>query len=177
VSAPRPRKLGLGSIALIVLGLFVLAILAPRQSRTLKTRLTLQLDDFCFTVEKAARLPADPSKSKQSESSTGRIDYLVTLKIENRARRVPCKFSGESLGCADLSGTKPLTRPSAERAPSGELHPPVLHILQAGESRTLDYVFSLPPDLQDLRLRIAPGGWSGDLLEWLFFGRKEFQLP
>jgi hypothetical protein len=23
---------------------------------------------------------------------------------------------------------------------------------------------------------LAPGGWSGDLLEWLFFGRKEFQL-
>jgi hypothetical protein len=30
--------------------------------------------------------------------------------------------------------------------------------------------------LEDLRLRVAPGGWSGDLLEWLFFGRKEFQL-
>jgi len=51
-----------------------------------------------------------------------------------------------------------------------------LHILQAGESITIDYIFSLPPALEDFRLRIAPGGWSGDLLEWLFFGRKEFQL-
>jgi hypothetical protein len=177
MSAPRPRRLGLGSIALIVLGLFVLAILATRQSRTLKIRQTLQLDDFFFTVEGAARLPADPAKSKQAESSTGRVDYLVRLKIENRARRVPFKFSGESLGFADLSGTNALTMPSAERTSSGELHPPLVHVVPAGESITIDYIFSLPPDLEDLRLRIAPGGWSGDLLEWLFFGRKEFQLP
>jgi hypothetical protein len=30
--------------------------------------------------------------------------------------------------------------------------------------------------LEELRLPTAPGGWSSDLLEWLFFGRKEFQL-
>lgn len=176
MSMPLPRRHRLGSIALIVLGLFVLLILATRQSRTLKPGQTLQLDDFFFTPLEATQLPADRAKSKQAESSTGRVDYLVTLKIENRAKRVPFKFSGKSLGIADPSGTNPLTMPAAERAPSGELHPPVLHILQAGESRTIDYIFSLPPDLGDLRLRIAPGGWSGDLLEWLFFGREEFQL-
>jgi hypothetical protein len=74
---------------------------------------------------------------------SGRVDYLVKLKIENRARRVPA----------------------------------LMHVLRAGESITIDYFFSLPPDLEDLRLRIAPGGWSGVLLEWLLFGRKEFQLP
>lgn len=177
MSEARPRRLGPGTIALIVLGLVVLVILATRQSRTLGLRQTLQLDDFFFTPLEAERLPADPSKPGQAESFSGRLDYLVKLKIENRARRVPFKFSGESLAFADLTGKHPLTRPSAERTPSGEMQPPRLHILQAGESTTIEYVFSLPHDLENLRLRLAPGGWSGDLLEWLLFGRKEFQLP
>jgi hypothetical protein len=57
------------------------------------------------------------------------------------------------------------------------MNPPRLHLLQAGESITIDNIFSMPADLENLRLRLAPGGWSGDLLQWLLFGRKEFQLP
>ncbi len=176
MSDPRPQRIGPGTIALIVLGLIVLVILATRQNRTLALRQTLQLDDFFFTPLEAKRLPADPSKAIQAQSASGRLDYLVKLKIENRARRVPFKFSGTSLAFADLTGKQPLTWPAAERTGSGELHPPLLHELQAGESITIDYIFSLPPALEDLRLRLAPGGWSGDLLEWLLFGRKEFQF-
>ena len=99
------------------------------------------------------------------------------MKIDNRAKRVPFKFTGESLAFADLTGKNPLSMPTSERTLSGEMHPPQVHTLQAGESITIAYIFSLPPESEHLRLRIAPGGWSGDLLEWLLFGRKEFQLP
>ena len=177
MSVPQRRRLGPGTIALVVLGLIVLLIAATRQSRTLGLRQTLQLDDFFFTPLQAERLPADLSKSSEAGSRSDRVSYLVRLKIENRARRVPFKFSGESLAFADLTGKNPLSKPSAERAPSGGLHPPLMHVLQAGESVTIDYIFALPPELENLRLRFAPGGWSGDLLEWLLFGRKEFQLP
>ena len=50
-------------------------------------------------------------------------------------------------------------------------------ILQAGESATRNYVFRLPAGVTDPRLRIAPGGWGGLVLEKLLFGLKEFQLP
>ncbi len=173
----RARRLGPGMIALIVLGLIVMVVLTTRQSRTLGTRQTLQFDDFFFTVLEAHRLPADPTKTNEAKSSSGHVDYLVKLEIENRAKRVPFKFSGQSLAFADLTAKSSLSWPTAEHTSSGDLHPPQQHSLRAGESMTIDYIFSLPPDLENLRLRIAPGGWSGDLLEWLFFGRKEFQLP
>jgi hypothetical protein len=171
---PRPRWLGIGTIILMVLGLI---ILATRQSRTLGLRQTLQLDDFFFTVQDARWLPADPLQSRQPASSPDVVDYLVRFQIENRAKRVPFKFTGDSLAVADLDGKNHLIKPSGDRTHSGEMHPPQLHIIPAGESITINYVFSLPRDLVNLRLRIAPGGWSGELLEWFLFGRKEFQLP
>ncbi len=174
---PRRRRFGAGTIVLIVVGLLVMVILTTRQSRTLGLRQTLQFDDFFFTVLEAGRLPADSMKASQAKATSGSVNYLVKLKIENRARRVPFVFSGDSLAFADVTGKNGLSRPSAERTSSGELQSPVRHTLQAGESATIDYIFSLPPELENLRLRIAPGGWSGDLLEWLLFGRKEFQLP
>ena len=90
--------------------------------------------------------------------------------------RVPFKFSGDSLAFVDLTGRTPVARPSSERLPSGELTSPILHVLRAGESATYEYLFAIPLDSPDLRLRVMPGGWTGDLLEWLFFGRKEFRL-
>ena len=59
---------------------------------------------------------------------------------------------------------------------TGEKRPDPL-VLKAGESATRAYVFRLPADVADPRLRIAPGGWSGFMLQKLLFGIKEFQLP
>ena len=42
-------------------------------------------------------------------------------------------------------------------------------ILKAGESATKSYVFRLPAGVNDPRLRVAPGGWSGMMLESLLF--------
>jgi hypothetical protein len=70
-----------------------------------------------------------------------------------------------------------VARPRAERFPEGKQAAPVVHALRAGESATYGYVFSLPRDHQNLRLRIMSGGAVGDLLEWLVFGRQDFVLP
>jgi hypothetical protein len=99
------------------------------------------------------------------------------LKVENKALRVPFKFDGNALWFVDVSGNSPFIRPSAERSSSGELMAPTVHVLKAGESATTDYLFSLSPDQSNLRLRVMPGGAVGEVLEWLFFGRKEFRLP
>ena len=106
----------------------------------------------------------------------GEAGCLVRLRVENRALRVPFKFSGRSLAFVDLSGRRPVVTPSSERLPSGELTAPILHELRAGESATYEYLVAIPADSPDLRLRIMPGGWTGDLLDWLLFGRKEFRL-
>jgi hypothetical protein len=171
--------LGPGGIILIVLALIVLSLLATRQNRTLGLHQAVQYDDFFFTVEDASRLPApaEPVRARPGEPGAGDADYLVRIKVENRAKRVPFQFSGQFFVFVDPAGNRPMIRPSAERSPSGDLSPPALYVLQAGESRSVDYVFSLPGDLKDLRLRVMTGGPVGDFLDWLLFGRKEFQLP
>ena len=177
MSDRRPWKFGAGTVTIIVLALLVLAVLATRRSRTLTLNQTLQFDDFCFTVVEARRLPAGPSKLTQADGAPTAVDYLVRLKIDNKALRVPFTFGGQSLAIADAARTGALRWPRAEVSPGGQSTPPVLHVLKAGESVNYDYLFTLPGDTRDPRLRIAPGGWTGEVFEWLFFGRKEFQLP
>jgi hypothetical protein len=74
MNEPRTRRLGPGAIVLIVLTLVVLAMLATRRSRTLGLHQTLQLDDFFFTVQDAARLPVDPARAKTAQPSPGLVD-------------------------------------------------------------------------------------------------------
>jgi hypothetical protein len=174
----KPRRIGPGGLVLIVLALILLALLGTRQNRTLGLRQSVQFDDFVFTVEDAARLPADSAGSKGGESSSADPgDYLVRMRVDNRAKRVPFTFSGQSFAFVDLTGKNPMTRPSAERSPSGELVPLTPRTLKAGESATVEYVYSLPPEHGNLRLRVLSSGPLGDLLEWLFFGIKQFKLP
>jgi hypothetical protein len=173
----RPWKFGAGTVTIIVLALLLLAVLATRKSRTLTLNQTLQLDDFCFTVVEARSLRAGPSTLTEAGGSPSAVDYLVRLKIDNKALRVPFTFGGQSLAIADAARTGALIWPRAEGSSVGQSTPPVPHVLKPGESATYDYVFTIPGDTRDPRLRIAPGGWSGEIFEWLFFGRKAFQLP
>jgi hypothetical protein len=173
----KPWRPGPGALVLIVLSLVVMAILATRRSQTLGLHQPLQLDDFFFSIEDARPFPAAPVSATKGEPDPAKVEYLIRLKVENKALRVPFKFDGNALWFVDLSGKSPMIRPRAERLPSGEIAAPTLHVLKAGETTTTDYVFSLPPDQSKLRLRVMPGGAVGDVLEWLFFGRKEFRLP
>ena len=77
MSGRRPWKFGAGTVIFIVLALLVLAVLATRRSRTLTVNQTLQLDDFCFTVLEARRLPADPATVEAT-----------------RTAAVPCRLPG-----------------------------------------------------------------------------------
>ena len=86
-------------------------------------------------------------------------------------------FSGQSFAFVDMTGKYPTMRPSAERSKTGERVPVAPRTLKAGESATVDYVFSLPTEHENLRLKILSSGPVGDLLEWLFFGTKQFKLP
>jgi hypothetical protein len=173
----KPWWRGLGVIALIVLALIVMAILATRRSRTLGLHQPLQLDDFFFTIEDARPLPEAIGPPTKVDSDPDKVKFLVRLKVENKALRVPFKYDGNALWLVDLSGKSPIIRPRGELSSSGELVAPTVHVLEAGESTTTDYLFSLPPDQSNFRLRVMPGGAVGDVLEWLFFGRKEFRLP
>ncbi len=175
----RPRrKLGLRSVIVLVLLAVAMVILATRRDRVFKPGQTIQYDDFFFTLRGVNRSPVATSAS--DGQSAPMVEYVVKLTIDNRAKRVPFRFTDGSVGLFDpTDGKRYLNDPEAQRAyekATGQDLPDPL-VLKAGESATRDYVFRLPAGVTDPRLRIAPGGWSGMPLEKLVFGIKEFQLP
>jgi len=73
----------------------VLAIVSTRKNQTLGLHQALQLHDFYFTIEEAVEQPVDSSRAKSTDPASGKAEYRVRLKVENRALRRPFKFSGE----------------------------------------------------------------------------------
>jgi hypothetical protein len=175
----RPRrKLGLGTLIVVGLLVLVMGILATHRDRVFKPGQTIQYDDFCFTLRGVNRSPVATSAGGGQAGSM--VEYVVKLTIDNRARRVPFRFTHGSVALFDpADGKRYLTDPEAQRAyakaTGRELPDPL--VLKAGESATGEYVFRLPAGVTDPRLRVAPGGWSGMVLDKLLFGTKEFQLP
>jgi hypothetical protein len=177
VSDHNPRAIGPGGIVLIVLTVIVLGLMALRQNRTAGLGQTIRFDDFDFTVEDASVLSESQAPTAARGPATDITDYRLRMRVDNRAKRVPFTFSGRSFAFVDLTGKHPMMRPLAELSPSGERVPLASRTLQAGESATVDYIYSLPSDRENLRLKILSSGPVGDLLEWLIFGSKQFRLP
>jgi hypothetical protein len=175
----RPRrKLGVGTLIVVGLLALVMGMLATRRDRVFKPGQTIQYDDFFFTLRGVNRLPVAASEGDRQSATL--VQYVVKLTIDNRAKRVPFRFTNGSVGLFDpADGKRYLIDLEAQRAyekATGRDLPDPL-VLKAGESATRAYVFRLPAGVTDPRLRIAPGGWSGMPLEKLVFGIKEFQLP
>ena len=175
----RPRRKFPG-FSVVVVGLLtlLLVVVATRRDRVFKAGQTIQFDDLFFKLRGVSRSPfSSPGSDGQS---TSMVEYVVKLTIDNRAKRVPFRFTNGSVALFDpTDGRRYRVDPEAQRAyeaATGRERPDPL-ILKAGESATRDYVFRLPAGVTDSRLRIAPGGWGGLVLEKLLFGLKEFQLP
>jgi hypothetical protein len=175
----RPhRKHGLKWVAIVGLVTLIMVILATRRDRVYRPGQTIRYDDFFFTVRGVNRSPVATSASRDPSASM--VEYVVKLTIDNRARRVPFRFTDGSVALFDpASGKRHLVDREAQRAyetATGQDLPDPL-ILKAGESATKGYVFRLPAGVTDPRLRVAPGGWGGLLIDDLLSGTKEYQLP
>jgi hypothetical protein len=175
----RPRrKLGLRSVIVLALLALAMVILGTRRDRVFRPGQTIQYDDFFFTLRGVNRSPvATPGGDGQSASM---VEYVVKLTVDNRAKRVPFRLTDGSVALFDpTNGKRYLIDAEAQRAyakATGQELPDPL-VLKAGESATRAYVFRLPAGVTDPRFRVAPGGWSGMILDKLLFGTKEFQLP
>ena len=137
----RPARIRPGAVIVILLAL-AFSSSSHAEEPDARAESVAQLDDFFFTVE-AVEPPADPAGTRPSCDGRGR----TSCRPEGREPgvRVPFKFSGDCMAFVDLTGQKPVARPSSERLPSGELTSPILHVLRAGESATYEYLFTIPP--------------------------------
>ena len=137
---------------------FLILIALNRKNVKAGLNTPIRFDDFDFQVNNVKITAAD---------SNGRVNYTVTLHIDNRAKRVPFTFDERRVVVRDSLGRSFLTVPPAA-APS---------ILPAGSNATFDLRFDLPADISTPRMRVLASGPVGDVLEFLIFGDKEFSLP
>jgi len=96
----RPRR-KLGMRSLIVFGLLamMLLIVATHRDRVYKPGQTIQYDDFFFTVRGVNRSPV--SIAEVAGRSPSMVEYVVKLTIDNRAKRVPFRFTNGSVALFD----------------------------------------------------------------------------
>jgi hypothetical protein len=175
----RPaRKIGPRSAILLAVLALAAVVLSVRRDKVFRPGETIRYDDFFFTLRGVNRSPLPTAGAAEPHSSA--VEYLVKLTVENRAKRVPFRFTDESVALVDPNtGKRYWVHPEAQRAYEAatgqEQRAPL--VLKPGESATGSYVFRLPAGVTDPRLRIAPGGWGGMAFENLLFGVKEFRLP
>ncbi len=178
MSLPPPRKVGAISIILLVVATLTLVLFAIRRDRLLAAGQTLQFDDFFFTLVDAKR--PGPIETGAELAADPMVHYVVTLKIDNRAMRVPFRFSDQSLAVIEQSeGRRYYVNAADQKAQDDAAgnHSAGPIFLKAGESATREYIFRVPASVVAPRMRIAPGGWSGLIIDRLLTGTKEFQLP
>jgi hypothetical protein len=178
MSLPPPRKVGATSIALLAVVTVAMVLVAIRHDRLLKPGQTLQFDDFFFALKSATR--SERTVVDGNGASPAHVRYIVTLTVENRAKRVPFRFSDQALAIIDRrEGQRFYVDSAAQKEHQSVMgtHLPDPVVLRAGESATKDYVFVVPADVVAPRMRIAPGGWFGLAIDRLLTGTKEFELP
>ena len=161
--------------ALFVSALSLLALL-NRRDQVVGLRQDIKYDDFAFSVLDARSEGLAPSQDNES-AGPGTV-CVLTLKIENRARRVEYTFNDEVAVLVDERGReyRPVRSDANSPADGGEgaggrCDEPI----PAGSSCTTDLTFELPPDARVSHLRISHGG-IGYLLDLVFYGNKRITL-
>ena len=137
-----------------------LAILVATNRTNVKAGLNtpIRYDDFVFQVENVRVGPATDSCH---------LVYHVTFRVDNRAKRVPYTFDERRLVLMDRAG-----RTYATSAPA--VTPAVL---PAGTGSDFELRYEVPHHVRGLRLKLKASDPVGDVLEFVFFGDKEFTIP
>ena len=78
------------------------------------------------------------------------VEYVVTMTVDNRALRVPFRFSNGALAIVEQKeGHRYYVNEAAQKAHEEAAGTPFADplVLKAGESATRDYVFRVPADV------------------------------
>lgn len=153
-------RVRIGLILVVLAAVLSVAIALNRKNLNLGVNGSIRYDDFVFTVTSAG-------KAAPPGANVPLVDYEVTLVITNRARRVSFEFLDQNAVLLGPDGKEYRSAPS----------PPTLRPIPAGSSETRHLVYRVPASLTGPRLRIMSGGRSGDVLETVLAGRKQFVLP
>jgi hypothetical protein len=149
------RRLGIGAAVYFAV-VIVVSILSSR--RVYRVGDTQCFDDWCIAVMETRRTETPPTNR-----------YEISLRLSNRARRVPMGEKGTVVYLTDRSGRRydPLPDPAAV---------PLDTILQPGESLEATRRFEVPQEARDLGLTYTHEG--GFPIGWLIISEGGwFQQP
>lgn len=157
-------------------GVSLLAMLAAlnRKDQTVGLKQEIQYDDFAFSVQGVRK--ANSLGSGDSQTNAEGVYHVVTLKIANHAKRVDFTFKRASAILVDDAGREFHLSENAQRAleslQGGKCSSPI----PAGASCTTDLAFELPETAHVSEFRISQGILLGDILDFLFVGKKRIAL-
>jgi len=158
------------------IGVSLLAMLAVlhRKDQTVGLNQEIRYDDFAFSVQGVRK--ANSLGSGESQTKAQGVYYVVTLKIANHAKRVDFTFKRASAILVDDTGREFHLSENAQRALESTQGSKCSSPIPAGASCITELAFELPENARVSLLRISQGILLGDILDFLFVGKKRIAL-
>ena len=157
-------------------GFSLLAMLAVlnRRDQTVGVNQEIQYDDFAFSVQSFRKANALGSGSSQANAQG--VFYVVELKIANHAKRVDYRFKPPSAILVDEAGREFHLSEYGQRALESTQSNKCSDPIPPGVSCTMELAFEVPDNTRLATLRISEGGSIGDVLDFVFYGKKRIAL-
>jgi hypothetical protein len=165
----QPRIAGIAFLALIVIAVISLAGMytfsMPRRLVALGT--PIRQDDFVYTVTAVGRAP-QISNGAASAKANGMF-YLVTIRVDNHARRVDFKWDEKIPHIVDAHGRRFDKSTEGQAALDASVKP--RYSIPAGESRSFQAVFDVPENMDKPALVLDNGILMGDVFNLVAYRR------
>jgi hypothetical protein len=149
------------------------AVIAIPRGRVATIKEPVHYDDWFFTVEKAGF--SEPARAISPREQALPCDYVVTLRIENRARRVDLRFDPGTLELVDDQGDGRRYRWAPDEG--GPASEPDVVVLKAGAAVTHEYHFAVPSNLKSPMLRFAARDRAALFLSYITGETAGIRLP
>ena len=151
------------AIALAIAGLYTFS--TPQRYVALGT--PIQQDDFVYVVTAVGRTPQISNKSATAKANG--IFYIVTIRVDNKARRVAFKWDERIPQIVNAQGTRYDKSRDGQAALDAATKPS--YTIPAGQSATFQAVFDVPADIEKPVLAFDNGILMGDLFNLIAYRR------
>jgi Domain of unknown function (DUF4352) len=132
----------------------------------------IRQDDFTYTVTAVGKAKA-VGKGSQAVRARG-IFYLVTVRLDNHALRVPYEWDDRVAHVVDADGTAYGVAPQVQ-AQWSDGHPPS-HLVPAGGHASFQLAFDIPQTATKPALAFSNGILMGDVFDLVAYRRTGVAL-
>lgn len=179
----KRRHTLLAIVAVLALGVAVTAFVAIksiRQNQLVNVGEEILYDEFGFTVAKVTK--SDMVGPKERRVRAYGTFWIVDLEVKNHASRVSYRMDSHDPRLVDARGHEIPVSGRGQSALDAQMYPDEGNdtvkptSLGPGDRLVTTLVFDVPDDAGDARLKLVWGGKIGEVLDYVFIGRRRFAL-